>query len=66
MFDKYDDADYYAFDIAAYNSRGSRIAKETVFFEGNAGETISLYATLSLDISDVQKGVTIEFEDYIE
>ena len=66
LYDIYDYADYFAFNIVAYDNNGSIIGTQTVFGEGEIDDTMRLYATLTLNKSDVQDGAVIEFTDYKE
>ena len=62
--DMSDYAEYFAFEISAFNNEGNFIKSETVFGNGALGDTVRLQWSITLDILDVEKGIKISFEDY--
>ncbi|MBO5480743.1 MAG: hypothetical protein J6A63_06125 [Clostridia bacterium] len=64
ILDMYEGAEYFAFEIVAYNKAGIRIETLHVYGEGDTNETVRVETTLVLAMRDVEKGITIDFSNY--
>ncbi len=64
IYEIYEGADHFAFNIVAYDAHDIRIKTEPVFGIGYAEETVRVHGSLTLSIEDVKQGIRIDFQDY--